>query len=123
MSIRSALRGLPSWPALVIAPLIVLGVGALHYGPAYRQCSRLAEARERGLSQVRTPRSWYITSDAIMDFIRINDLDDVMEQKFKDITQVRREYPNLIQLFKNSTFPPEVLAELRAAVDRVRSGA
>jgi hypothetical protein len=49
MSIRSALGGLPSWPALVIAPLIVLGVGILHYGPAYRQCSALAEARE-GLS-------------------------------------------------------------------------
>ncbi len=49
MSIRSALGGLPSWPALVIAPLIVLGVGALHYGPVYRQCSQLAETRE-GLS-------------------------------------------------------------------------
>lgn len=46
MSIRSALGGLPSWPALVIAPLVILGVGALHYGPAYRQCTRLANARD-----------------------------------------------------------------------------
>ncbi len=75
------------------------------------------EARKRGLAQVRTPRTWYIASDAIMDFITLNDLDEVMEQKFKDITQVRREYPNLIQLFKNSIFPPEVLDGLSRALD------
>ena len=46
MSIRSALGGLPAWPALVIAPLVILVVGALHYGPVYRQCTRLAEARD-----------------------------------------------------------------------------
>ncbi len=49
MSIRSALGSLPAWPGLALAALIVLGVGGLHYGPTYRQCSALAEARE-GLS-------------------------------------------------------------------------
>ena len=75
------------------------------------------EARHSGLAQVRTPRTWYIASDAIMDFIKINDLEEVMEQKFKEITQVRREYPNLIQLFKNSSFPPEVTEGLGRALD------
>ena len=75
------------------------------------------EAKKRGLDQVKTPHSWYITSDAIMDFIKLNDLDDVMEQKFKEITQVRREYPNLIRLFRASSFPPEVTAGLGRALD------
>ena len=36
---------------------------------------------------------------------------------FGDISQVRREYPNMIQLFKNSAFPPEMLTGLSRALD------
>jgi pyruvate, water dikinase len=68
-------------------------------------------------SEVKTPRTWYIISDAVMDFVVLNQLDDVMEQKFKEITQVRREYPNMIQLFKNSSFPPEIIIGLSRALD------
>ncbi|MFQ5466822.1 MAG: hypothetical protein ACE5DS_01695 [Kiloniellaceae bacterium] len=46
MSIRSALGSLPSWPVLVIVPVIFLGVGVLYYGPAYQKCTRLAQVRE-----------------------------------------------------------------------------
>ncbi len=70
-----------------------------------------------GVGRVKFPRTWYVISDAVMDFVKLNYLDDVMDQKFKDITQVRREYPNIIQLFKNSTFPPEVVAGLSRALD------
>ncbi len=45
MSIRSALGSLPSWPVLVVAPAVILGLGAVSYGPAYLECKRLAEAR------------------------------------------------------------------------------
>ncbi|MCB1181856.1 nucleotidyltransferase domain-containing protein [bacterium] len=75
------------------------------------------EIAQLGLGEVKFPRTWSIISDAIMDFIKLNDLEDVMDQKFKDITQVRREYPNMIQLFKNSSFPPEVLTGLSRALD------
>ncbi len=70
-----------------------------------------------GVGGVKFPRTWYVISDAVMDFVKLNYLDDVMDQKFKDITQVRREYPNIIQLFKNSTFPAEVVAGLSDALD------
>ena len=73
-------------------------------------------------SQVKTPRTWYIVSDAVMDFVKLNQLEDVMEQKFKEITQVRREYPNMIQLFKNSSFPPEVTIGLSRALDYFGDG-
>ncbi len=46
MNLRAALAGVPVWPGLVAAPLIALAVGAMSYGPAYKQCHRLAEARE-----------------------------------------------------------------------------
>jgi predicted nucleotidyltransferase len=75
------------------------------------------EAIERGSGAVKVPRTWSILSDGVMDFIKLNELDDVMDQKFKEISQVRREYPNMIQLFKNSTFPPEITAGLERALD------
>jgi len=75
------------------------------------------EARELGVGAFKTPRTWYVMSDVIMDFIKLNDLDDVMDQKFKEISQVRREYPNVIQLFKNSIFPPELITGLTRALE------
>jgi hypothetical protein len=72
---------------------------------------------ERGIGEVKMPRTWSILSDGVMDFIRLNELDDVMDQKFKEISQVRREYPNMIQLFKNSSFPPEISEGLRRALE------
>jgi len=75
------------------------------------------EVAKLGLGEIRIPRTWSIISDAVMDFIRLNDLDDVMDQKFKDIRQVRREYPNLVQLFKDCAFPPEILTGLSRALD------
>jgi len=67
--------------------------------------------------QVRVPRTWYIASDAITDFLDYNDLEEVWEQKFKDISTIRREYPNIIQLFKNSAFPPDLAKGLSVALD------
>jgi len=75
------------------------------------------EAQKAGLKEVKIPRTWHILSDAIMDFIKLNQLDDVMEQKFKEVSQVRREYPHIIQMFKNSTFPIEVITGLSRALD------
>ncbi len=75
------------------------------------------EVSKLGLDDIKFPRTWSIISDAIMDFIRLNNLEDVMNQKFKDISQVRREYPNMVQLFKSSSFPPEVLTGLSRALD------
>jgi len=75
------------------------------------------DAQDRGLDQAKIPRTFCIISDAVMDFVKLNELDDVMDQKFKEISQVRREYPNMIQLFKNSTFPTEVITGLSRALD------
>jgi predicted nucleotidyltransferase len=77
----------------------------------------LARHGDPDLAEVAVPRTWYVASDAILDFIAYNDLEDVWEQKFKDLATIRREYPNIIQLFKNSTFPPDLVKELSLALD------
>lgn len=69
------------------------------------------------LAGVKVPKSWYITSDVLLGFLRYNNMDEVVEQKYKDINQVRVEYPNVIQSFKNGRFPPEIVQGLSMVLD------
>ncbi|GAB4316218.1 MAG: hypothetical protein Kow0074_04170 [Candidatus Zixiibacteriota bacterium] len=69
------------------------------------------------LQSVRIPKTWYITSDIILNVMHFNDLDDVVEQKYKPIEQVRQEYPHIVQMFKRSHFPPEITKALSVALD------
>ncbi|NOR44630.1 MAG: pyruvate, phosphate dikinase [Candidatus Delongbacteria bacterium] len=69
------------------------------------------------LENIKTPKTWYITSDGIMDFMKYNNLEDIMEQKYKDIGLVRQEYPYVIHVFKNSPIPPKMVKLLSKALD------
>jgi pyruvate, water dikinase len=66
---------------------------------------------------IRVPKTWYITSDGILSFIHYNNLEEVFNQKYMDIEQVREEYPSIVQVFKNSYFPPEMTKGLAIALD------
>lgn len=79
----------------------------------------LREVRERNpaLGRIRSPKTWYVTSDGILDFIRHNSLEDVYNQKYVDIDQVRQEYPHIVQLFKNSRFTSDILDGLSVLLD------
>ena len=68
-------------------------------------------------AEVKIPKTWYITSDGLLNFMDYNNLEEVMEQKYKDIGQIRQEYPYVIQLFKSSTFPPAIIKGLLMALD------
>lgn len=78
---------------------------------------RRLEDRYPVLRDVRTPKTWYVTSDTLTHFLNYNGLEDVHEQKYKDLEEIRFEYPNLIQIFKHSYFPPRIVSGLNAALD------
>jgi len=69
------------------------------------------------LGGIRVPRSWYIPSDGLLDFISHNDLNEVHNRKYLEPEQVRLEYPHLVQLFKSSYFSPEILRGLSIVLD------
>jgi pyruvate,water dikinase len=66
---------------------------------------------------LRVPKTWYITSDGLMNFLHYNNLEEVIEQKFKDFDEIASEYPNIIQIFKNSYFHSEIIKGLSNALD------
>ncbi len=74
-------------------------------------------AENKLLRSIRTPKTWHITSDGLHDFINYNDLEELAEHKYKDVGQVRQEYPAIIQVFKSASFPPELVNGLSIALD------
>lgn len=69
------------------------------------------------LRHIKTPKTWYITSDTLIQFMHFNNLEEILEQKYKDIDEIRQEYPHIVQLFKSSHFPPEIVKGLSVALD------
>ncbi len=78
-----------------------------------------AAAREPLLRGIKVPRTWYIASDAVLAFVRHNNLEEVYDRKYMDVEQVRQEYPYVVHVFKSSHFPPELVTALGAVLDEV----
>ncbi len=72
------------------------------------------------LASIKTPKTWRLTSDCLLNFINYNDLEEIAEHKYKDIGQVRQEYPSIVQVFKGSSFPPDIINSLSIALDDFR---
>ncbi len=71
----------------------------------------------RPVGEIKIPKTWYLPSDGLLDFIGHNDLQDVIEQKFREVDEIRQEYPDIVRLFKSSTFPTRILNGLSVALD------
>ena len=78
---------------------------------------RSAPEKADALGPIRLPRTWYLTSDGVLSFISHNQLDDVHNHKYLEMEQIRRQYPHIVQVFRHSTFPPELAHGLSLALD------
>ncbi|MGE5614233.1 MAG: PEP/pyruvate-binding domain-containing protein [Bacillota bacterium] len=76
------------------------------------------EIENSGLADpVKVPKTWYITTDAMTEFLQYNNLEELNEQKYKDLQEIRIEYPNIVRLIKSAKLPPEILRGLSVALD------
>jgi pyruvate,water dikinase len=69
------------------------------------------------LENVYTPKSWFITSDGILEFINYNALDEFTHTKYDAIDHIKLEYQFIEYVFKNSAFPPEYISSLKVILD------
>ena len=81
------------------------------------QIVRRAAKVDAVLAEIKTPRTWYVASDGLLEFIRYNDLEDIYHRKYAELEQIRIDYPRLVQVFKNSPFPAELAKGLAVALD------
>lgn len=63
------------------------------------------------------PRTWYISSEELVNLIESNGLDELHEHKYKDIVEVRTSYPRIIQMMKNLKFSSYMYDELGKILD------
>jgi hypothetical protein len=75
------------------------------------------EDLDKLLTGIKIPKTRHITSDVVLYFMHYNDLDDVVEQKYKEIDQIRQEYPHIVQMFKRSRFPADIVNGLSTVLD------
>ncbi len=66
---------------------------------------------------IKVPKTWFVTSDTFQYFLYYNNLEEIIEQKYKDIEQIREEYENVVQIIKNCYFPPEIIKGLSLALE------
>ncbi len=83
--------------------------------------SILARARASGrfAGEVKAPRSFYVPSSGILDFLEHNGLEEIINVKYRPIDEVREDFPLVQRLFRGGTFPPTLHAGLRAALERL----
>ncbi len=87
--------------------------GMLLASQIIRKCGEYSDL----LAGIKVPKTWYIASDGLMSFVEYNQLEDVYTRKYLEIEQIRREYPHIVQVFKNSRFAPEIMKGLSLALD------
>ncbi len=78
-----------------------------------------AEKESNGYLPLAIPESWYLRSDVVEDFIRLNRLDEYQSQKYKPIDEVAREYPLIKGVFRNGEFALKVVHELRRILGQI----
>lgn len=76
-----------------------------------------AAAENEILKDIKAPKTWFLTSDCVLYHMTSNNMEDFVEQKYKPFAQVRQEYPYVVQLFKSSRLPPEIIKGLSVALD------
>lgn len=78
----------------------------------------LEEAKENDdtLKDITVPKSWYVTSDTLREFIHYNDLDEAFHIKYLEPDQISKDQPFLEQVFKNATFPHEIVEGFRRII-------
>lgn len=69
------------------------------------------------LAGIKTPKTWYVSSDELKILIEENNLDELNEHKYLDLVDIRTSYPRIIQLLKNAKMSPYILNDLSAILE------
>jgi hypothetical protein len=69
------------------------------------------------LNEIKTPKTWYVSSNSLIEFLVYNNLRELYFRKYMSIETVRQEYPHIVHLLKNSHFPPEISRGLALALE------
>jgi hypothetical protein len=62
---------------------------------------------------VEIPESYFLGTDVVYEFRRRNNMDHVMNQKYRPLDEIRAEYPRIVEEHLQGTFPAVIVEQLR----------
>lgn len=69
--------------------------------------------------QVSIPDSFYLGTEVIYDFRLMNNLDYVMNQKYRPFEEIQAEYPKVYDAHMKGNFPADIIEQLRTVLEQV----
>ena len=78
-----------------------------------------ADSKKQPFLPLAIPESYYLRSDVIEEFLRLNRLDEYQAQKYKPIEDVTREYPLIRGVFRHGDFPLRIVHDLRGVLEKI----
>ena len=73
---------------------------------------------EGGAPSITIPDSYFLRSDVIEEFMKLNRLSEYNIQKYKPVEQIRSEFALIRGLFRSAAFPVEIRQQLRSLLSR-----
>jgi hypothetical protein len=70
-------------------------------------------------SLIVIPESYFIGADVVYDFMSLNDLHYLGDQKYRSLEEVTADYPHVREAFIEGQFPDEIVDDLREVLFRV----
>ncbi len=81
------------------------------------QILQMKKESNHKLKNVYTAKSWYLTSDGIVEYINYNALDEFTFSKYNPLEKLKTEYPFLKYIFKHSQFTPDAISSFNKILD------
>lgn len=69
------------------------------------------------LADIQTPRTWYIATDQIVDFLHYNNLEELNAYKYNSTLHLRMTYDNVVKKVKSARLPPQTVHMLHVVLD------
>jgi hypothetical protein len=88
---------------------------------------QLAESRQDASSEeplnirshVVLPESYFVGADVFYDFVALNDLNHLNDQKYKPREEIEADYPQVRRAFIGGRFPDNIVQGLREALEKI----
>ena len=84
-----------------------------------QQILRRAAEGDPLLADIKTPRTWYVATDAIADFLQYNNMKELNAYKYNPLFHLRITYGDVVAKIKLSKLPPKIAHMLRTVLDDI----
>src|SRR5690606_19238290 len=71
-------------------------------------------------AQVDIPDSYFIATDVIYEFRRLNNLDHYMNQKYRPLEEIRLQYPQILSDHLQGVFPENVVQRIQDVLEQMK---